>query len=847
MIIHRPLKFLLLFVGQIALILAVYLVYRATGLGNEQTLQRAITQAVQLQQDDTAFREAVLRTRYGIDPNYDALVAARLALHQDLANLSQLALPLAIIQDRRRLKSDMVQEDGDTENYKSLNSTVRNSMHYFLYQMRLLLPALPDQGKYADLQHELENDQVSVLETYLRGSQGEQLGNSDIGAPSVNVQHLLMVYKALPTRTTTVDLLIKHTRILAAQLPQLLSVTTQLTSSTVPSDLLGLQSDLQLALRQQLQKDLTYRVVLSALFFPLLVSVMLFFRQNRQMRLERIKAENRLKILSLIVEQSPSGVLLTDAHGVIEYANAAFEESSGYHRDEVIGQTPRLLQSGKTPKTTYALLWQAVQQGNVWRGEFVNRHKEGREYHESAIVVPIRQPDGSASHYVAFTEDITANRLAVEKIYQLSWYDALTRLPNRALFTQMLEQSLLECHKNKNACALILINLDRFKVVNDAYGYDKGDQLLLAVAERLARDIDDRLTLARLSGDEFCVIVQSQKSALSMTDFFALANQFALDLHAPFAITPDVTVNLTAALGVTTYPDVEHDTAQAVFIRADAALQQAKTNGGDQVVFFEGRLNDKFQQRFLLESDLRQAVAHGELRLYLQSQVNSSGELMGAEALVRWQHPRLGLLLPGTFIDIAEESNLIVGIGVWVLQEACQLMAGDASAGAWHLSVNVSARQFRQPDFIEVVQHILTTTGVDPNRLIFEVTESLIIDEFDAIVVKMQQLNAMGIRFSLDDFGTGYSSLAYLKRMPIYEMKIDKSFVQDIPHDADDVVLTDVMLAIAQHMHLQVVAEGVELQEQTDFLCQRMPEVLLQGYLYSRPEPVQDWLQHWVK
>jgi len=846
MIIHRPLKFLLLFVGQIALILAAFVVYRASSVDDEQALQRAMTQVARLQQDENQFREDVLRTRFGLDPNYDALVAARLALHQDLQRLVELRLPTEIHPQVQGLVHDIARDDADAENYKSLNSDVRNSIHYYLYQMRLLLPVLPDQGPHANLQHLLEDEEIGVLETYLRGSQGFQLGNNTDRILAECVQDLQQVSTLVPAQMAAVNLLIKHAQILKTQLPKLLDVTARLTTPTVSKDSDQIQLSLRELLQQKLQQDSVYRSWLSVLFFPLLVSVVVFFRQNRQMRLERIKAENRLKILSLIVEQSPSGVLLTDAHGVIEYANAAFEESSGYQRDEVIGQTPRLLQSGKTPKTTYALLWQAVQQGNVWRGEFVNRHKEGREYHESAIVVPIRQPDGSTSHYVAFMEDITANRLAVEKIYQLSWYDALTRLPNRALFTQMLEQSVLECRKNKNACALILINLDRFKVVNDAYGYDKGDKLLLAVAERLARDIDDRLTLARLSGDEFCVIVQSQKFALSMTDFFPIANQLALDIRAPFAIAPDVTVNLTAALGVATYPNVEHDTAQAVFIRADAALQQAKTNGGDQVVFFEGRLNDKFQQRFLLESDLRQAVAHGELRLYLQSQVNSSGELMGAEALVRWQHPRLGLLLPGTFIDIAEESNLIVGIGVWVLQEACQLMAGDASAGAWHLSVNVSARQFRQPDFIEVVQHILTTTGVDPNRLIFEVTESLIIDEFDAIVVKMQQLNAMGIRFSLDDFGTGYSSLAYLKRMPIYEMKIDKSFVQDIPHDADDVVLTDVMLAIAQHMHLQVVAEGVELQEQTDFLCQRMPEILLQGYLYSRPEPVQDWLQQWT-
>ncbi|MBS4098498.1 MAG: EAL domain-containing protein [Sulfuricella sp.] len=560
-----------------------------------------------------------------------------------------------------------------------------------------------------------------------------------------------------------------------------------------------------------------------------------------------VQARDRvLGKLSLAVEQSPESIVITDLDGRIEYVNESFVRKTGYSREEALGANSRMLKSNKTPPESYRSLWASLTQGQVWQGEFINRCKDGSEYIESAIVSPVRDSDGHITHYLAVKQDISGKKQAEAQIHRLAYMDAITDLPNRTLLMDRLTQMLAAGRRSGYQEALILLNIDRFKNINDARGHTLGDALLKALGKRLGGMLREGDTLARFAADEFALLLpdlnqqpeRATRYALSVTDKIHTA------LRQPFVIGGEE-VTITATLGVTLFPEIPDEAPDQILRRADNALHRAKDAGGNQTAFFETGMGELAEQRFRVERELHRAIQAGELRLYLQPQVNSQGQLAGAEALVRWQHPERGLLPPGVFIPVAEESDLIVDLGTWVLAEACRLMAQEDMAGyPLRLSVNLSPRHFRQRSFVPWLRDLLSATGADPTHLTLEVTEGLMIDNINDVVAKMNELTAMGIHFSLDDFGTGYSSLAYIKRLPIHELKIDKTFVQDAPSDPDDAALVETILAVAKHMHLKVVAEGVETVEQGAFLNARA-QVIHQGYLYGRPEPAEAWTQRW--
>jgi predicted signal transduction protein with EAL and GGDEF domain len=363
----------------------------------------------------------------------------------------------------------------------------------------------------------------------------------------------------------------------------------------------------------------------------------------------------------------------------------------------------------------------------------------------------------------------------------------------------------------------------------------------------LLRDGD---TLARLAGDEFAILLQDlgHHRDVASRRALAVAEKIHASMQLPFCFDRDDETTVTASVGITLIPESADDAPEDVLRRANTALHRAKDAGGNQTAFFENDMGVAARQRYTVERELRRAIPAGELRLYLQPQVDIAGHPVGAEALVRWQHPERGLLPPAVFIGIAEESDLIVDLGMWVLADVCRLMARETMAGyPLRLSANISPRHFRQPGFVPWVKDLLAATGADPTHLTLEVTEGLAIDNIDAIVAKMSELTALGIHFSVDDFGTGYSSLSYIKRMPIHELKIDKSFVQDAPIDPNDAALVETILSVAEHMHLQVVAEGVETEAQARFLNDRAGALGLihQGYLYGKPAPAEDWIARW--
>jgi diguanylate cyclase (GGDEF)-like protein/PAS domain S-box-containing protein len=454
--------------------------------------------------------------------------------------------------------------------------------------------------------------------------------------------------------------------------------------------------------------------------------------------------------------------------------------------------------------------------------------------------------DGNPTVSHGTTQDISELKRAEERIHHLINYDALTGLPNRSLLSERLVQCIAAGALRPRCSAMILLNIDRFKNINDARGMALGDRLLQAIAQRLKAVVRDGDIVARLSADEFAILLPDMEthSAPGGRQALTVGEKLLATMRQSFIIDGDE-VAITASLGITLFPEDGDDTQGAILRRADMALHRAKAAGGNQCVFFEIGMDDAILQRFTIETGLRRGIPAGELRLYLQPQVDDKKRVVGAEALVRWQHPQRGLLQPGVFIPIAEESDLIVDLGAWVMAESCRLMAQEKMAGNHlRLSVNLSPRQFRQPGFVPWMRDLLTTTGADPSHLTLEVTEGLVIDNVGDVVSKMSDLTALGIHFSLDDFGTGYSSLGYLKRLPIHELKIDKSFVQDAPDNPHDAALVETILEVARHMHLTVVAEGVETQAQADFLNARAT-LIHQGYLYGKPEAAEVWLERW--
>jgi diguanylate cyclase (GGDEF)-like protein/PAS domain S-box-containing protein len=558
---------------------------------------------------------------------------------------------------------------------------------------------------------------------------------------------------------------------------------------------------------------------------------------------ERKIAEEQLRKLSLAVEQSPESIVITNLKAEIEYVNEAFIQKTGYSRDEVLGKNPRILHSGKTSPETFAGLWEAMTQGQPWKGEFHNRRNDGSEYFEQAVITPIRQKDGSITHFVAVKEDITARKAAEERINTLAFYDPLTNLPNRRLLLDRLQQALASSTRSARYGALLFIDLDNFKTLNDTLGHDIGDLLLQQVAQRLTGCVREGDTVSRLGGDEFVVMLEdlSESARDAATQAETVGEKILARLNQAYQLASHEHRS-TPSIGVTLF--VGHQgNIDELLKRADMAMYQAKAAGRNTLRFFDPDMQSIVTKRAALEADLHDAVWKDQFLLYYQAQVVGEGFLTGAEALLRWQHPERGMVSPANFIPLAEETGLILPLGHWVLQTAChQLAIWARQPEMAHLSVavNVSARQFSLPNFVEEVLAIIEHNGTNPQRLKLELTEGLLVDDVEDIIAKMTALKAKGVGFSMDDFGTGYSSLSYLKRLPLDQLKIDQSFVRNILTDPNDAAIAKMVVALAESMGLTVIAEGVEIEAQRDFLAHHGCHAY-QGYLFSRPLPLDEF------
>jgi len=549
--------------------------------------------------------------------------------------------------------------------------------------------------------------------------------------------------------------------------------------------------------------------------------------------LESIAARFQLK--SAALESAANAVAITNHTGEIQWINPAYSSLTGFTLDEIREQRGKIVDANNRACPSHQAIWKAFELGEFWHGELVSKHKTGERYYEEMTLTPVQNTQGVITHYIAIKQDITARKQAEERLDFLAFFDPLTSLPNRVKFRDRLND-LLNRGKQDQRLAVFSLDLDRFKNINETLGHTIGDLLLQATAERIVERVGTEAIVARISGDEFAVILPR------ITDREAVAHiaeQLTESISQPFYLN-GYELYISTSIGVSFYPEDGQD-AHTLITHADVAMYHAKISGRNKHKVYTPEMNTS--SRIEMENHLRRALDKNELQLYYQPKVDlRSGQVSGMEALLRWIHPELGFVSPEIFIPIAEDIGMIGEIGEWVMRTACKQIKTWQDAGLPQLSVavNISVSQFQYGNLVNKVKSALQDTGLDAKWLELEITESIIIQNTDKVISILLELKDMGIKISIDDFGTGYSSLSYLQRLPIDALKIDRSFVKDIQSPVDDAAIARAVISLAHNLKLQVIAEGVETEEQLSFLQSQQCDAM-QGYLFSRPLPPHDF------
>jgi diguanylate cyclase (GGDEF)-like protein/PAS domain S-box-containing protein len=557
---------------------------------------------------------------------------------------------------------------------------------------------------------------------------------------------------------------------------------------------------------------------------------------------KRKQTENELRIAAVAFETQES-MMITDANNVILRVNQAFTKTTGYTAIDVVGQSSHLLKSGRHDNDFYNAMLDSVYRTGSWQGEVWDRRKNGEVYPKWLNISAVVGENKVINHYVSTFIDITERKAADEEIKYLAFFDPLTNLPNRRLLLDRLGHALASSARTGRKGALLFIDMDNFKNLNDSLGHEMGDLLLQQVALRLQSCMGEGVVVARLGGDEFVVILEdlSEHILEAATQTEDIGEKILADLNRPYLLVSHI-YHSTPSIGATLFNNYEQPIDE-LLKQADIAMYQAKSQGRNTLCFFDPQMQACITTRVGLEADLRLALAGNQFKLYYQLQTGTQGQTIGAEVLIRWQHPERGMVSPADFIPLAEETGLILAIGQWVLETACAQIKkweNDISTQHLQLAVNVSAKQFCQTDFVQQVQQVLNESGIKPHLLKLELTESMLLTNVAEIIQKMNELREIGVCFSLDDFGTGYSSLAYLTRLPLDQLKIDQSFVRNIGVKSSDAVIVQTIIGMANNLRIEVIAEGVETEAQRVFLeehgCTRC-----QGYLFSKPVPLAEF------
>ena len=557
---------------------------------------------------------------------------------------------------------------------------------------------------------------------------------------------------------------------------------------------------------------------------------------------ERKSASQQLSIAAIAFE-SQEGMFITDANNVILKVNRSYTLITGYSAEEVIGKLPNILHSGRQDKNFYISMWESINQSGSWLGEVWNRRKNGELFPCQLNITAVKGDKNEVTNYVASMIDISFSKAASDEIKMLAFYDPLTHLPNRRMMIERLTKALAASSRSNLMGAILFLDIDHFKNINDTLGHDVGDIFLQEVAHRLTRCLRTGDTVARFGGDEYVVLLEgldsepifaaSEVEACALKILHALSQVYDLDTHH---------YNSSASIGAALF-DKNNTSIDELLKQADIAMYEAKNSGRNTIRFFDPQMQLAITTRTELERELRTAVKERQFKLYYQLQVNDKNQVLGAEVLIRWQHPLRGMISPAAFIPLAEETGLILEIGQWVIDTACaqlKVWQQDPKRNQLKLSVNVSAKQFHQTNFVQQVESTISRYRVNPSLLNLELTESMLIGDSEGTIACMNQFKKLGVNFELDDFGTGYSSLQYLKKLPLYQLKIDQSFVRDITLDANDRALVATIIILAHSLGLKVIAEGVETAEQLQFLKDNQCDHY-QGYYFSQPLPIEEF------
>ncbi|MDH3354167.1 MAG: EAL domain-containing protein [Chromatiales bacterium] len=552
---------------------------------------------------------------------------------------------------------------------------------------------------------------------------------------------------------------------------------------------------------------------------------------------ERKKSDEQLKLAATAMESSVA-ISITDPEGTILRINEAFTEITGYSSEEIIGRNSNILSSGKHDKEFFKSLWSALDRDGYWEGEIWNKKKDGEIYPEWISMTVVKDSLGEVTHHVATFQDISERKFAEEQIELLAYFDPLTNLPNRRLYFDRLTQELSHARRTKNYGAVMFVDLDRFKQINDSLGHAIGDEVLIETASRLSKILREGDTASRLGGDEFVALIPNLGTELEPAFHNAgkVAEKLFAELAKPYEL-PERELIVTASIGIILFPD-EQATSEDVMKQADMAMYRAKESGRNSYHFYRPSMQQEIEDRYELEQQLNIAIKERQFVLHYQPKVDAQGQIVGAETLVRWAHPKRGLVFPDEFISIAESSQLIVPISEQIIQVAAEDLSRWCEQGLvdekFVLSINISATHFSMDEFEESVVGNLVLKGAELSRIELELTEGVVIKDFDKTIEKMSALSELGIRFSIDDFGTGYSSLQYLHRLPINTLKIDRAFVKDVVTDSGSQVITKTIISMGRNLGLELIAEGVEDTSQRKFL-EAHGCFQYQGYLFSRP------------
>ncbi len=561
--------------------------------------------------------------------------------------------------------------------------------------------------------------------------------------------------------------------------------------------------------------------------------------QERQKQLQKKLVFAKRKLAEKVFDVTKEGIIVTDANRVIEAVNPAFSLITGYSYEEAFGKTPGMLQSGHHDAQFYQKMWQSIDEHGSWEGEIWNRRKSGEEYPEWLVINAVHDEAGELTQYIGVFTDISRRKEDEEKIWHQANFDELTDLPNRALLIDRASEALRRAKRESTSLAIIFIDLDRFKYINDHYGHAAGDRLLIEMGKRIRSALRQSDTVIRLSGDEFIVLMPLIHHA---ADAGGVAEKIISTVSAPYMIN-DNKVYVSASAGVAVFPS-DGDSVDVLLSHADMAMYNAKDSGRNQHLFYNQKMNDEAETKRVIERELHTAINENQLVMYFQPVTNlSTNRISHAEALIRWNHPSKGLVMPNDFIPIAEESGLIIQLGEWVIDAVCkQLMEWKGKVDeSLRICLNVSPTQMMHANLDRQMQMAITRFAPPRGSIIIEITENVLIDGPDKIKIKLDEMKAMGMSFLIDDFGTGFSSMRYLKKLPFDGLKIDRSFVADVDSDNEKAVLVKAMIEMAHNLNLKVVAEGVEREAELELLriygCD-----YVQGYLLGRPMPADEFL-----